>query len=159
MRELPAFLTNLVAFEAIQRVVLPLLESSGFEAFPFKRKMLHVVVLVPVRAGLPHLLCEYSVGRREDWPYEFDKIAQSKAGQLWNGRNDDRTDIMPHLLFDGDAPFFGGVKRHGIVVACSGVQPWFDKMISGMVADMCIALAYEAWMTSEDKHEDVTFIT
>ena len=66
---------------------------------------------------------------------------------------------MPHLLFLGDTPYWGGVKREGIVVACSGVQPHFDRMIAGMVADGLIAMAYELWMTSEDKQEGASFLS
>jgi len=72
------------------------------------------------------------------------------ALQLWHGRNDDRTDRIPHLLFPGDTPCWGGVKRHGIVVTCSGFQPHFGKMFSGMVADMCIGLSYNAWDQTKD---------
>ncbi|PIQ68706.1 MAG: hypothetical protein COV91_02745 [Candidatus Taylorbacteria bacterium CG11_big_fil_rev_8_21_14_0_20_46_11] len=92
-----------------------------------------------------------------DWrirPY-----CEGKAIQLWHDRNDDRTNIMPHLLFSGDTVYWGGVKRHGIVVACSGVQPWFDKMFSGMIADMLVGIAYNAWMLSEDKRQGVDFLT
>src|SRR3989338_7336273 len=69
-----------------------------------------------------------------------------KELQLWHDRNDDRSEIIPHLLFPGDAPFWGGAKRRGIVVACSGIQPWLDKLVSGMVADLIVAIAYNAWM-------------
>ena len=106
----------------------------------------------------PHVFYEHSFGK-EEWTHKFDDIARCKALQLWHERNDDRTDCRPLLLFPGDTPFWGGVKRHGIVVACSGVQPWFDKMISGMVADMIDAYAYNEWMESEDRKNAVDFLT
>jgi hypothetical protein len=90
---------------------------------------------------------------------DYDSIAKCKALQLWQGRNDDRTDIAPHLMFAGDAPYYGGVKRHGIVVTCSGVQPWFDKMISAMICEMLVGLAYNAWMVSDDKMRGASWLT
>ncbi|MDB5194093.1 MAG: hypothetical protein JWN50_107 [Parcubacteria group bacterium] len=123
----------------------------------FKRKQCHITILVPDRDGNPHMLCEYSLNE-ELWEWSYRLIARSKAKQLWEDRNDGGTDIVPHLLFNGDTPYWGGVKRQGIVVACSGVQPWFDKMISGIIADMLIAMAYEAWDKSKDKKDDVCFI-
>ncbi|MFZ2484670.1 MAG: hypothetical protein WAW81_01880 [Minisyncoccia bacterium] len=132
---------------------------------PLNRRMCHIVVLVPAMKKVsrdypnhlikPHVLLEHSFGPRSEWPWKFDEIARSKALQLWH----DRLDVMPHLLSPGDTPFWGGVKRHGIVVACSGVQPWFDKMISGMVADTCVALAQDCWENSQDKKDDVCFLT
>ena len=144
--------------------------------------MCHTVVLVPAMKderveGYPswpdyqlhaHLLYEHSEHKSCDngpnasdnvWPYKFDDIARCKALQLWHNRNDDRTDIRPHLLFPGDTPFWGGVKRNDIVVATSGVQPYFDKMISGMVADMCVAMAHDAWLKGQDHESGVDFLS
>ena len=50
------------------------------------------------------------------------------------------------------------MKRLGIVVTCSGLQPYIDKMIAGMVADMLITMAHEAWMTSPEFLEHKHFI-
>jgi hypothetical protein len=107
-----------------------------------------------------HKICNIMAGPGTDnaWPHKFDDIARCKALQLWHDRNDDRTDIKPHLLFPGDTPFWGGVKRDGIVVTVSGFQPHFDKMISGMIADMCIAMAYDDWLESKDRKTDVDFL-
>ncbi len=128
-------------------------------------KMGHIVIIVPAMKDEraedypswpdyplhPYPLYEQSLGEPSAWKYDYMSIARCKALQLWHGRNDDRTDCVPHLLFPGDTPFWGGVKRRGIVVAFSGVQPYFDKMISGMVADMCVGLAHHTWMVSADK--------
>lgn len=133
----------------------------------------HIVVLVPSMpddsdtnfaswpnyAVEPHALYEHSQGAREEWRYRYDEIAQCKALQLWHGRNEGGATIMPHLLFSGDTPYWGGVKRDGIVVACSGYDEWIDRMIAGIVADLCIGLAYDAWMASEDRKQQVEFLT
>ena len=167
---LPKFLTKEVAEVAVKAVwnaVKPC--ENGF----LKRNACHIVILVqeievseesdvvniypncPIR---PYVLFEKSI-KGDVWTADYTDIARCKALQLWQERNDDRTDIIPHLLFPGDSPFYGGVKRGGIVVACAGVQSWFDKMISGMIADMCIALAYDAWMTSKDKLEKLDYLS
>ena len=82
-----------------------------------------------------------------------------KAVQLWTGCNDGRAGVVPHLLFPGYTPYWGGVKRDGIVVACSGVQPWFDRMISGIVADTIIALAHDAYENDEERKSGVDFLS
>lgn len=153
----PKFLTKLVAENAMDVASL-----SFQKLFPGSILAFHAVILVPTmntREGPnykiePHALIERSC-RTELWTEDFREIAQCKALQLWHGRNDGGTDIKPHLLFSGDTPFWGGVKRDGIVVACSGVEPWFDRMIASMTADVCIALAYNAWMRSSDKTDGV----
>jgi len=162
----PKFLTKEVAEQACLTAVHMMHESpiNGV----FKRQACHIVVLVPEMdakdEGYPNytirpcLLYENGINTAE-WSADYKSIARSKALQLWHGRNDTRTDVIPHLLFSGDTPYWGGVKRHGIVVACSGVQSWFDQMIAGMVADMCKALAYNAWMNSDDQKNEEDLLT
>ncbi len=162
----PKFLTTAVAREAVDLVMSAL--SSGPVRNKLKRYAGYVVILVPVIADVedafdeegplplqnivwPYTLFERSFGDGVEWTAKYDEIAHSKAQQLWRGQNSDGvTDIMPHLLYQGDTPYWGGVKRHGIVVAFSGVQSYFDQMISGMIADALKALAYHAWEVSVD---------
>lgn len=161
---LPKFLNKEKAEEAIRLVskfatTPPMLFDTG------EREMFHVAILVPAMKDdggesypnypiQPHLLAELGFGDKKKWPYDFGNIARCKALQLWHDRNDGGTDIKPHLLFPGDTPFWGGVKRDSIVVTCSGLQPYFDRMIAGWVADHCIAYAYHHWMLSDDKTND-----
>lgn len=169
----PRYLTQAVAEEATDVVLGAVMFGDSQMRDRFSRIMCHVVVLVPsvedVReAGYPDwpdypikpaVIYERSVEDAEPWPYPFDEIARCKAQQLWRGQNTDgNTDSMPHLLFPDDTPYWGGVKRHGFVVACSGVQPYFDQMISGMIADMIKALARHEWEISDDKSEGHSFI-
>lgn len=168
MKQRPKFLTEKMAEEAVHRVWHSVLNDASIHFQP-KRKSCHIVVLVPemetpdepdIMDNYPNypvrpiVLFEESFGNKEEWTADYDDIARCKAYKLWQGMNDGRTDILPHLMYSGDCPFWGGVKRDGIVVACSGVESYFDRMISGMVADMLIAGAYHAWMKSEDKKED-----
>lgn len=132
------------------------------------RKMCHIVVLVPSvtdvhEAGhhpiTPFPIFEKSVGNPDEWPRKFDDIARCKAQQLWRGQNTDgNTDSVPHLLFSDDTPFWGGVRRHGIVVACSGVQPYFDQMISGMIADALKAFGRFRFEASDDNAKNRDFL-
>ena len=166
----PKFLTKEIAALATETAIQIMGESPISNQF--KRQACHIVILVPEMeddsSGWPewplhktraHALYERSYGDRSDWRHDYDEIARCKALQLWHDRNDGGTNVMPHLLFPGDTPNWGGVKRDGIVVACSGVQPHFDRMLSGIIADICIGLAYEAWMTSDDLKNKVDFLT
>ena len=159
----PKFLSREVAQRAVDIALKATIYGPELKDM-LSRQMCHVVVVVPsivdgssidftrMEAELrPHCLYERSVGNPNEWPQDFANNARSKAVQLWQDRNDDRTDVIPHLLFSGERAFWGGVKRRGIVVACSGVQAYFDKLIAGMTADLCTALAYHAWMTTKEK--------
>jgi len=173
----PKFLTEAMARTAVKAAFNTVFGmGSLFSLEPVlkpKRRECHVVILVPGMTDhyeedypnwpdyplKPVLLYEESRGDPKKFEHPFDNIARCKALQLWTDRNDDRTDSIPHLLFKGDTPYWGGVKRRGIVVTCSGVQPWIDKLISGMVADMLVAMAHAAWMESEDRAKEESFLT
>jgi hypothetical protein len=128
-----------------------------------KRRHFHIIILAPTMASgssveypdgyvlKPGILYEKSVKDDDPWEHPYHEIAKCKALQLWHERNDGHAGNVPHLLFSGDTPFWGGVKRHGIVVACSGAQPWFDRMIAGMTADILIALAHNAYEKNRER--------
>ncbi len=166
----PKFLTPEIAKTVVNEVLNLATGGMSLIAPRLKRHECHIVILVPAmkddRANdypdwpnyqlWPHLLYEQSVGR-EHWAHEYDNIARCKALQLWHDRNDDRTNVIPHLLFPGDTPFWGGVKRYRIVSTCSGFQSHFDKMVSGMVTDGLVAVAYdefEKWRIYSDKRHE-----
>lgn len=171
----PKFITETHARMVADHVLKhTLLEEDRLIGRYFKRQEGHLVILVPSMDDVreadypdwpnypirPHLLHEQSVGEKDEWEYPFDEIARCKALQLWQGRNNDgQTDSNAHLLFPNDTPYWGGVYRHGFVVAFSGVQPWFDQMISGMTADMLKAVGREAFETSDDKVDGLSFLT
>jgi hypothetical protein len=166
----PKYLTREVAEKAVSVALKVALESQITPLI--KRLQCHIVVLVPAMVDdrekdfpeWPNYpttafpLYQKSVGK-ELWNHSFDNIARCKALQLWTDRNDDRTTSVPHLLFSGDTPFWGGVKRRGIVVTCSGVQPWFDKMISGLSADIMVALAHDAYENDGERKSGISFLS
>lgn len=168
----PKYATKEVAQQAVELVIFAVMsEGSPFRA-RLKRHEGHIVVLVPAAADptgqgffldwpdcplRPVDLYQHNIGDPTSWVAPFDNIARMKAMQLWSDRNDDRAGLIPHLVFSRDTVYWGGVKRAGIVVACSGVQPWFDKMISGMVADAIIALAQDGYENDSQPRVDDFF--
>ena len=169
----PKYLNKGIASQAVDLALnAVVVDNSSFVGGLIKRSDCHIVILVPAmedvrEAGYPdyphyplqpYILYERSVGVPAQWKHPFSDIARYKALQLWTDRNDDRTCPIPHLLFSGDTPYWGGVKRCKIVVACSGFQPWFDKMVSGIVADVLIALAHNAYEVDPEK-DDADFLT
>ncbi|KUM26651.1 hypothetical protein AU467_20140 [Mesorhizobium loti] len=169
----PKYLTREIAEAAVSLVIREVLHDKRMYGI-VNGHMCYVVILVPsVKKGrqvddvnwpdnpiTPHCLYEIGIGDRTDWSYEFDRIARNKALQLWRGQSfEGNTDPMPHLLFSNDTPFWGGVKRHGIVVAVSGVQSFFDEMLSGMIADTIRGLACFHFEKGGDKREGNSFLS
>lgn len=154
----PKFMPPVSVKAIIEGALDMIMKDNRFRDIP-KRKTCHIIVMVPAADGKPYILVEYSYGDRETWKTKYDEIARSKAKQLWEERNDGRTDVMPHLLMTGDARYWGGVKREGIVVACSGVQPYIDRMIAGVIADLIIGCAYYLYTRSSEVEGDQDFIT
>jgi len=151
------FLTRDIAGHAVH-LVRPAIERcmhtvlEGQKNILFKRDHLAIVILNPTieynramenSVGEPSLpvLHQVEFGDSNNWEHPYLKIAQSKARVTWR-TGFQRRDVLnaPHLLREGDTPFYGSVIREGLVVAVSGVQPYFDEMIAGWVADTCIAL-------------------
>ena len=88
------------------------------------------------------ILAEYSIGDPKKWEWDFKAIARSKAYQTrkYGMPNQLVVERMPWLLHGTDFPFWGSAYRDGLVVAASGVQPWYDQMLSEMVASAAAAL-------------------
>jgi hypothetical protein len=165
----PKYLTKDIAEEAIDTALITVAgETSPLKrCFDFLFPQCHIVVLVPGMEddrledfpNWPNYpthavsLCERSMGQSV-WKHPYDNIARCKALQLWTDRNDDGTGSIPHLLFSWDTPYWGGVKRKGIVVTCSGFHPWFDKMISGIIADIMIGMAHDAYENDSTRVSD-----
>ncbi len=105
------------------------------------RQELHIVVMnprmKPWEADFEEaLLYEVSIGEPEKWTIPFDKMARQKAKQAWRGHsaNINSQLVHPASLQEDDLLFFGSFVYGDIVVACSGVQQWYDMLISGWIA-------------------------
>jgi len=109
------------------------------------RKELHIVIMDPrvkpwESSFDEAILYQESIVNSEKWEHPFDDFARNKAEQAW--RHSQANIITqtrhPSSLREGDLPFYGSFVYGNIVVACSGVEQWFDMLISGW-----IALAFE----------------
>lgn len=157
------FLTSNIAEQVAKQTVSYVLNN-----FPVSRREGHIVVLVPELSRdktkqfpanymlSPTLLYQCSFGEQANWEHKYDEIAQCKSLQLWQGRNSpNNMNSKAYMLFDDDTPYWGGHSEELLTVAFSGVQPFFDQMISKMVVAQLIALSEHAkvqWLAiSPDK--------
>ncbi len=115
------------------------------------RKELHIVIMdpriKPWEASFEDaILYQESIQTLEMWELPFDEFARSKAKQAWREGvpNIVAQSQHPSALREDDLPFYGSFVYGNIVVACSGVEQWFDMLISGW-----IALSFEQLMIHE----------
>ncbi|MEZ4200808.1 MAG: hypothetical protein R3B69_04510 [Candidatus Paceibacterota bacterium] len=168
----PKYLTKEVAETAVEMVLKGFVFDSRMDQV-IDGHNCHIVVLVPSvedarLSGYPNwphypitpvCIYEKSTGDTEKWSYPFKQIASCKAMQLWRARIPTATQTRcPISLFPDDTPYWGGVNRHGIVVACSGFQGYFDQMISGMIADAIKAFARFHFENSDDVKKELSFL-
>ena len=114
------------------------------------RKELHIVIMdpriKPWEADFDDaILYEESI-KNSEWQLPFNEFARKKALQAWRERqaNIVTQSMHPSSLREDDLPFYGSFVYGNVVVACSGVEQWFDMLISGW-----IALAFEQLMIHE----------
>ncbi len=154
----PKFLTQEICKKAVETVT-----EMVFQTMPVNKKECHITVKIPMEVDNQKKYAFFysrSFGRKQ-WKRDYQSIANSKAKQIAFGLNSGGSEqITPaHLILEGETPYWGGCKIDDIIVACSGLQPWFDQMISRQVAAMIIALARENYETYlSEKNEKVDFI-
>ncbi|MGB2079884.1 MAG: hypothetical protein ACPHV3_08855 [Vibrio sp.] len=105
------------------------------------RATVHIVVMDPSvkpweQAFEESILLEHSFGDKANWQIPFDELARKKAQQAWRHQTPNLTQqsLHPSSLRDGDLLFYGSFVYGDIVVACSGVEQWYDMLISSWVA-------------------------
>jgi hypothetical protein len=115
------------------------------------RKEQHIVIIDPRIKPWESdfndaILYQESIRNTDTWENPYDEFARSKAEQAWReGQANMLTQIQnPSSLREGDIPFYGSFVYGNVVVGCSGVEQWFDMLISGWVA-----LAFEQLMVHE----------
>jgi len=83
----------------------------------------------------------------EPWEQPFDDLARNKAQQAWReGTHNLITQKQhPSSLRENDIPFYGSFVYGNVVVACSGLEQWFDMLVSGW-----IALSFEQLLIHEN---------
>lgn len=105
------------------------------------RQELHIVVLDP-RAKpwecdfADAILHQESIRSGHEWDKPFDDFARNKALQAWRSQRHNIHLQMQHpsSLRAEDIPFYGSFVYGDIVVACSGIEQWFDMLISSWIA-------------------------
>ncbi len=92
------------------------------------------------------ILYQESICNTEIWENPYDEFARNKAEQAWRdtGANIVIQTQYPSSLREGDLPFYGSFVYRNVVIACSGVEQWFDMLVSGW-----IALAFEQLMVAK----------
>jgi len=115
------------------------------------RQELHIVIMdpriKPWEADFSDaILYQESIKNTDPWEIPFDDLARNKAEQAWreSQANVVAQTMHPASLREGDIPFYGSFVYGTVVVACSGVEQWFDMLISGW-----IALAFEQLMVHQ----------
>lgn len=105
------------------------------------RQELHIVVMNPQLKPWETsfddaVLYETSLGTPESWSTPFDQFARKKAQQAWreSTSNIQLQTQHPASLREDDVLFYGSFVYGNIVVACSGVEQWYDMLISGWIA-------------------------
>ncbi len=126
-----------IALDAIE-LVKPSIERL-FERT--NRKQLHIVVMNPTLKPWEcsfdeAVLCESSLGTPEEWPAPFDQFARKKAQQAWRSgsANLNQQTLHTSSLREDDLLFYGSFVYGDVVVACSGVEQWYDMLIAGWIA-------------------------
>ena len=135
------------AIDMVRPAILAAMESGQL-----KHKTIHIVIMNPgtrpgdVEDEEDAILYEESIGDPATWERDYNLIARAKAIASW------RTGLPTHVLREtmpymlvasesaSDTPYWGSAVLHGMVVAASGVQSWFDEWVSYMVAAACRAI-------------------
>lgn len=112
------------------------------------RPYLHIIVALRDTSERPQLCdvkASQSFGTRAEWSNDYRAIAEGKLLiTARTGLPSRQVQLMqPELLEHDDVIYWGSVIDGNIIVACSGVQPWFDEAISKIIAGICRALIQE----------------
>ncbi|CAM3143774.1 hypothetical protein [Vibrio rarus] len=114
------------------------------------RQELHIVVMDPrvkpwESSFSEAILLESSLGNPQQWTIPFDEFARKKAKQAWRSSQANITNQTMHTasLTEDDLLFYGSFVYGDVVVACSGVEQWYDMLISSWIAlaieQLCMA--------------------
>ena len=96
----------------------------------------------------------------EKWDYQYGKIAKYKAFQAWREgcHNIVTVTQAPANLRPGDTFYYGSFNHMGVVVAFSGVEPYFDMLISAWIATAIQALSQHEVERYKADHPDEDFL-
>jgi len=140
--------------EDMVKQAIPIVEAAYNEMQQrdmLKRPHLFMVVLDPTKPYFPNavfdriILYERAFTSSDGWEDPYDQFARQKAKASWRTGLPTRVirECAPHLLKEGNTVHGGSVVHDGLVVACSGVQPWFDEAIAGIASAVIRGIANE----------------
>jgi len=151
-----------LAREAVELVMPAIYELLDRYA---KRKDLHIVVMDPrvkpwEGSFDEAVLHERSVGDSSKWKDDYRRIARSKAKQAWrDGQANIITQMLaPATLKNGDTVFWGSFEYYGVIVAASGIESWFDMLVSAWVATALQQLAQHKVQQLKTEHPNAGFL-
>ena len=154
---LPRFFTKKIAEEALGLALEDILIEEFLRVLKSqdsKEPTFHVVIMGhqkvmelkrwPNNIIVPEIFAEYTYGDPDTWPenYDYAKLARRKAYQYPTGNLGSGIEPNPVYMFPDDVVLMGAVSINGLIVACSGVQPQYDRMISGHIAYTSVTHAY-----------------
>ncbi|HNX10889.1 MAG TPA: hypothetical protein PKI61_02000 [bacterium] len=106
-----------------------------------KRNTVHVIIMdatkKPWEAKFEDaVLAEKTFGDRNTWERKYDEVARGKAKQGWRigDSNFALQELGPAGIRPGEVLYVGGFNYQGQLVFCSGVESYFDTLISGWIA-------------------------
>jgi len=105
------------------------------------RQELHIVIMDPrlkpwESSFEDAILYEESIQTLDEWEFPFNEFARNKANQAWRAgqANLATQSLHPSSMREGDLGFYGTFVYGDVVVACSGVEQWYDMMMAGWIA-------------------------
>ncbi len=96
----------------------------------------------------------YPFGEKTEWEHDYESIALSKAEISVRTRKA-TAELEPHYLLKGDTVYWGSVVLDDIVVACSGVEPYYDEMFSMWIV---AAIKAEAKKIFDSNYSNCDFV-
>ena len=96
----------------------------------------------------------FNFGEKTEWEHDYEFIALSKAEISVRTRKA-TAELEPHYLLRGDTVYGESVVLDDIVVACSGVEPYYDEMFSMWIA---AAIKAEAKKIFDDSYSNNDFV-
>lgn len=96
----------------------------------------------------------FNFGEKTEWDHDYESIALSKAKISVRTRKATAV-LEPHYLLRDDTVYGGSVVLDDIVVACSGVEPYYDEMFSMWIAS---AIKAEAKKIFNDSYSNQDFV-
>ncbi len=123
-----------------------LLRKSGKKGF-------YWVVLDP-KTGAVAVTGKY--GEPDD-RHDYAAIALSKANQAWGSGLPNRL-IPPTALEPGDTPYYGSWVCEGIACGVSGVEPWYDELLSMWLSTTTAEMAFVDLQIWKQQNPEADFL-